>query len=136
MFVLTVLMILRSNAFATELNVKYNSREIDENRLLEAIATVENSPNTIGRRGERSPYQILPSTWRRFSSIPMRTATDEQQHEVALKILRHFRKQLTQRGIEPNVFHLALAWNGGPNAKRYKNSTIDYATRVTNVYYR
>ena len=106
----------------------------DENRMLAAIAIVENSPNTIGLRGERSIYQILPSTWREYSRIPIHEATAEQQHEVALAVLRGFHRRLERRGIVPDVYRLALAWNGGPNAKRYKPSTLNYALRVLNVY--
>lgn len=133
---LSVLIPKSSASNTTQPILRYDSKSIDESRLLEAIATVENSPTTTGRKGERSPYQILPSTWRRFTSLSIRSATPEQQRNVALVILRHFKSQLLERGIEPNVFNLALAWNGGPNARRYKYSTIDYATRVTNVYYR
>lgn len=112
------------------------SPKYDENRLLAAIAIVENSPNMIGLRGERSVYQILPSTWRQYSRIPIHNATAEEQHQVALSILRGFHQRLVRRGIVPDVYNLALAWNGGPNASRYKPSTINYAHRVLNVYNR
>lgn len=99
-----------------------------------AIATVENSPTTIGRKGERSRYQILPSTWRRFTSLRIDRASPAEQHAVALLILRHFRRQLEERGLYPDAYRLALAWNGGPHARQYTAGTRDYAARVLNVY--
>ena len=31
---------------------------------------------------------------------------------------------------------LALMWNAGPNATQFKMSTLDYADRVHNCYYK
>jgi hypothetical protein len=107
---------------------------INEGVFLESIAEVENSAGKIGKKGEMTPWQIMPTTWCDYTIVPIDEADTDTQAKVALRILRHYSSILTKRGIMPNVYNLALAWNGGPSRKEYPPSSVRYAERVSNAY--
>ena len=107
---------------------------IDEGVFLESIAEVENSAGKIGKKGEMTPWQIMPTTWAEYTIEPIETAPPQVQAKVALRILRHFSAILTNRGLIPAPYALALAWNGGPNRNAWPTSTHAYAKRVLAVY--
>lgn len=111
---------------------------IDRNRLIDAIATVENTQG-LGRFGERSPWQFTAAVWRTHSAMPFNVAsrTDaasvREQRRVALAhvdyIMRHIER--------PTVYRIALAWNAGiraVNTMAFSKASADYAQRVLNVY--
>lgn len=100
--------------------------------ILEAIAKVETglSPNAVGRRGERSRFQIMPATWIRFSQADQHTASLAETRRVARRVLTEIEKVHRRRGLRIDAYGLALGWNAGPWAKRYTSATLDYAERV------
>lgn len=108
---------------------------INEAVFLRSTALVE-SPggDRRGRAGERTPYQILPATWRRHSAIPMATAPAAEVERVARCILREIRGELRRQGLPETPHNYALRWNAGAWAKYFKIATWDYACRVENLY--
>lgn len=58
-----------------------------EKPILAALAMIEsgNNPRAIGRKGERSAYQIMPSVWKQHSKVPFVIAT--KQPEIALDVV-------------------------------------------------
>lgn len=101
-------------------------------RILEAIAKVETglTPDAIGRRGERSRFQIMPTTWARFSRANQHTASHYETRRVARRILAEIEKVHLRRGLRVDAYGLALGWNAGPWARKYTGTTLDYAERV------
>lgn len=106
--------------------------EVDLNRLLTAIAEKETGNRALrGRAGERTIYQILPATWRRFSRVPIDRATPAEARRVALAYLHEIRKNL----YEETPYNYALHWNAGSSATRFSRQTRDYAQCVANLYH-
>ncbi|MDX2185911.1 MAG: lytic transglycosylase domain-containing protein [Opitutaceae bacterium] len=108
-----------------------------DERILWAIAEVEtgNRPHLRGRDGELTQFQILPATWRRYSRLAPWEARNrpDEADRVAREHLRHIKEQLGRSGKPLTVFHIAAAWNAGPNRSRFSLETIDYAARVANL---
>lgn len=104
-------------------------------RILEAIAKVETGvrPNAVGQLGERSRFQIMPTTWARFSRMDQHTATATETMRVARRVLTEIEAVHLRRGLRVDVYGLALGWNAGPWARKYTMATLDYAERVEAV---
>lgn len=100
--------------------------------ILDAIAKVETglNPDAVGRRGERSRFQIMPATWIRFSQTEQHTASLAETRRVARRVLAEIEKVHRRRGLRIDAYGLALGWNAGPWARRYSGATLDYAERV------
>lgn len=130
------LLIMCSLFFSLKASAYPPCSRVNEELMLQAISDVENSVGRVGRYGERSPWQIMPSTWHEHTSMSFRGASLQTQKNVALRILRHYSWILELRGINPMPRELALMWNAGPNATQFKMSTLDYADRVNNCYYK
>ncbi len=101
-------------------------------RILDAIAKVETgvSPDAVGQRGEHSRFQIMPSTWARFSQVDQQTAPHTETLRVARRVLAEIEAVRRRRGLRIDVYGLALGWNAGPWARKYSVATQDYAERV------
>lgn len=101
-------------------------------RILEAIAKAETglTPDAIGQRGERSRYQIMASTWVRFSQEDQPSASHAETTRVARRVLAEIEKVHRRRGLRVDAYGLALGWNAGPWARKYTAATRDYAERV------
>jgi hypothetical protein len=110
---------------------------ISDDVLLRAIAEVETGNNSarLGRYGERTQLQILPNTWREFSSLPhSASATNRAETErVARAYLARIRARLKARDLPETPFFIAAAWNAGPGWKKLSRGTISYAERVANI---
>lgn len=97
---------------------------LNDAKLLDAIAQVEtgNRPRP-GRALEVSAYQMTPAVWLSYSGTARQRAAKHLQW-------------LKSRVPNPTAYRLALAWNGGLGALRNaKPATVDYATRVENLYH-
>ena len=101
-------------------------------RILDAIAKVETgvSPDAVGHRGERSRFQIMPSTWIRFSQSEQTAASLDETRRVARQVLAEIEAVRRRRGLRVDIYGLALGWNAGPWARKYTVATLDYAQRV------
>jgi len=106
---------------------------------LQAIHWVENPNNQtrVGPHGELGPYQFRVATWRMHSSRPFAHAVQRQfADEVAVKHYEWITTGLRRAGIQPNPFHIALAWNGGLEAVvsgRAPAACFRYAEQVQNL---
>lgn len=108
--------------------------EVDEDRMLRALALAEDSHGKTGRKGEFGIYQINPATWREHTNIPMRFATEKTQYLVAQRILRHYAQIIEHKGDVVNTYSLAIAWCAGPYVNRINSQAADYGFRVMNLY--
>lgn len=117
-----------------------------EDRLLAAIAQVETGTIDttrpclrIGKRGERSAWQITSATWKRYETAPFAAASPNAATAelVARLHLRWLEQELRRQGLFPTVYFLALGWNGGPGAwRREGNASVkrnDYAARIVEI---
>ena len=109
-------------------------REIDEDRMLETIAVLENSKGKTGKRGEYGTYQIHPATWKEHSSIPMVMVPEFLQRKVARNVLRHYAEIIHSKGKPINVETLAMAWCSGPYRINPSKTAINYARRAVFTY--
>src|SRR6266568_1347151 len=84
---------------------------------LEAISMLEtgNNDSAVGGAGEVSRYQIMPRTWRRFTSS--QAYSDKQLSAwVADQYLAQLETAFCQRaGREPSDFDRYVLWNAGPS---------------------
>ncbi len=84
---------------------------------LEAISMLEtgNNDSAVGGAGEVSRYQIMPRTWRRFTSS--QAYSDKQLSAwVADQYLAQLETTFCQRaGREPSDFDRYVLWNAGPS---------------------
>lgn len=108
---------------------------VSDAALLSAIAQVEtgNHSDRLGSRGERTRLQILPQTWRRYSTQPHANHTRTETDRVAHLYLAHIRSRLRARGLPETPFFIAAAWNAGPEWHRLSRGTVAYAERVANL---
>ncbi|WP_157772090.1 hypothetical protein [Lacunisphaera limnophila] len=106
---------------------------------LRAINWVENPTNhaRMGRFGELGPYQFRTGTWKMHTKRPFNQATQRAAaDEVAVKHYEWLKRTLSQAGVDPNAFNIAMAWNCGVDnvlKGRVPAVSYDYATRVTNL---
>jgi short subunit dehydrogenase-like uncharacterized protein len=117
-------------------------RQLDAARSF-ALGMIEtgNEDNAVGRAGEVSRYQIMPSVWRHYT-----TSAQHQDPEVALEIARQHWAWLYdyfkhETGREPTDFDMYVLWNTrhGYYANRAFNPSQlhplvrDRAERFTNL---
>lgn len=107
---------------------------IDEEKLLDCIAMVENSRNQTGKKGEIGTWQILPSTWQEHSDAKV-SPNETVQRQVALNILRHYAVICAKKHNVVTAYNIALCWCTGPNAKKHGPMARNYASRVENLYH-
>ena len=108
---------------------------VNVSRLIAAIAAVEtgNDDQAIGAAGERTRYQISRAVWEKYSDVPFVRA--HQYPGDARKVARAYVAEIQKRtGRRTSVYHIALAWNAGPNRHVYTRHSHDYARRVMNIY--
>lgn len=108
-------------------------------KVLKAINWVENPTNhgRFGPKGELGPYQFRSSTWREYSSKPFSYAVHRDHADnVAVQHYEWIKRNLTQAGIDPSPYNIALVWNSGLGAVksgRVPRSTYRYAEQVNNL---
>lgn len=109
--------------------------------LLWAIAMRETGGDhsLIGRRGEVTAFQFLPSTWAEYTNVPASEAQHNPRiaHAVAEAHLDWLRGQLRAAGIKPTPLLLAQAWNAGSTAVilgQASHASRTYAEHVVNLY--
>jgi hypothetical protein len=114
----------------------------DLDRLLSAIAQVEtgSNPSAIGKHQERSAYQLTEAAWKETTDLPWAMALNPPvAAAVARARLVSIRNGLLQEHLQPSVYNMALAWNGGRSRvilQRWEPpKVIAYAIRVENAYY-
>lgn len=110
---------------------------------LEAISMIETGDNdrAIGKAGEVSRYQLLPKTWRQYTSArnyadPAISSQIARQHLASLEA--NFR---AQAGREPTDFECYVLWNAGLsyyakvgfNARRVSSKIRERADRFVNL---
>lgn len=106
---------------------------------LEAIHWVENPTNSSrpGPFGELGAYQFRRETWHMHSHLPFSEALNRQRSdEVAVKHYEWLRARLTEGGVNPTTYNIAMAWNAGPTAVVQGTAcraSRDYAARVNNL---
>lgn len=110
---------------------------------LEAISMLEtgNNDSAVGRAGEVSRFQIMPRTWRSFTSS--QAYTDKQMSAwVADQYLGLLETTFSHRaGREPSDFDLYVLWNAGPayyerigfSAARVHHLIAERAQRFVNL---
>ncbi len=107
-------------------------------RLLAAISQVESGDrdDAVGRRGERSRYQLSERVWLHFSSLPFSRGDDPGfSRDVALAYLGWIEAQLRLHRRPATPYEMALAWNAGVAGSRRPSSRArDYAERVAALY--
>jgi hypothetical protein len=106
---------------------------LDDRRLF-ALGAIEtgNNDNEIGRAGEVSRYQIMPSVWKHYSHSsyyddPQVSRAVARQHWSSLYAL--FKKQT---GREPDNFDMYVLWNtrhGYYASKGFQPARLDPAVR-------
>jgi hypothetical protein len=103
---------------------------IDLNRELASIADVETGNNdlAVGKKKERSRYQITKERWRAAApSIPFERAWDHKiSFPIAKSIVFEIISDLNSEGIPITPESVARGWN--PKAPP------DYAIRIGNLY--
>ena len=93
----------------------------------------------IGRRGERSAWQISPEVWREYCEAPFTRASSDGRLAamVAAAHLEWLRLSLEQKGRPATPYNLALAWNAGLGAVltgKAPPGAHDYAARAVALY--
>jgi len=93
----------------------------------------------IGRRGERSAWQISPEVWREYCEAPFTRASSVSRLAamVAAAHLEWLRLSLEQKGRPATPYNLALAWNAGLGAVltgKAPPGAHDYAARAVALY--
>lgn len=100
---------------------------LDERAALAAIAQREtHNRDVVGRAGEVTRYQLSPATVRQHGT------KDPRVH------LRWLQEQFRRRGVDWNIFNVALAWNAGlegATTGRAPLSSYTYAREVQNIYW-
>lgn len=97
-------------------------------RTLAAIAAVESGNNSkaIGKLGETSEYQILPSTWKWAKG---RTARGKAEWLLNW----HRKRYLKVYGKKPNIKEIYIWWNTG-KLKSKNKTVLKRAERVQNIW--
>lgn len=93
----------------------------------------------IGRRGERSAWQISPEVWREYCEASFTRASSDSRLAamVAAAHLEWLRLSLEQKGRPATPYNLALAWNAGLGAVltgKAPPGAHDYAARADALY--
>jgi hypothetical protein len=110
---------------------------IDSEAILWAIRQVETggNPAAVGKRGERSAYHFIPTTWSMPTSAPFLFATLDPvlANRVALDHLALILRCLKARGLAPTAAHIAAAWRYWTTFPLSAASS-DYALRIEALY--
>ena len=118
----------------------------DFGEMLECLAQLETGTTDlrrpcakIGRRGERSAWQISPQVWAVYCSAPFALASSDAQlaSVVATAHLQWLRKGLERDDKPATPYNLALAWNAGLGAVltgKAPPGAHDYAARAEALY--
>lgn len=98
--------------------------------FLQALALVESggNPRAIGAAGERGAFQMMPAVV---------ASSGGHGERAAARHVRLIERELLHAGIEPTVFHLALAWNAGIGAVQRGQAPVRayrHAVRVENIF--
>lgn len=101
---------------------------------LTALRMIESgdNPKAVGKAGERTAYQILPSTWKQYADKGMRMSIKAHADIVASRILTHQRTQFL--GIArrlPQRAEVYAMWNLGFNGFKRRGFDIARCPRVT-----
>lgn len=138
---------LGSLLVASLLNSATYGVEIDEHRLLAAIAEVETGTRNldracrkIGKHGERSAWQFRAGTWRQYTRAPFEVAStcSYSANLVAAAHVRLLRTHIQYRYQTCTPFLIAAAWNAGLNRvleDRIPPAAKSYGERVVNIYH-
>jgi hypothetical protein len=106
---------------------------------LEAIHQIENPRDSRqpGQYGELGAYQFRAATWAQHSRRPFSDALDRRAADIVA--VRHHDwicARFIEKGMEPTVYNVALAWNAGITAALRGSAprrAHEYATRVGNI---
>jgi hypothetical protein len=114
---------------------------VDLNRLLDAIACVENwNGSAVGGNGELGPFQFTRTTWEGLTTEPFSKSKDPAiARPIARLYLSYLAADLRRNGFEVSVANLATAFNIGMRGMILRkfhdpNNAIVYAQRVCNIY--
>jgi hypothetical protein len=102
-------------------------------RLVESGDRYDTPP---GKLGEVGPYQFRSVVWRRYTNAPLSAARTSLSDHVASRHYAWIAAGLRRRGVEPNPWNVAAAWNSGLKSVvsgRIPACTRDYADRVVNL---
>jgi hypothetical protein len=114
----------------------------DGYRLLDCIRQVEGAHGaTPGAHGELGPFQFKRETWEHLTHLPFNAecACDPLlSFSIAAIHFHEIRIALLRAALDPTPARVAAAWNAGVGAvinHRVPKSALDYAARVTNLFY-
>lgn len=99
-----------------------------------AIAVVESNDrmSAIGSRGERTAWQILPTTWNQYSKKGEVTSLRSDAYNVALRIYLHNHERYVKaRGVLPNSLDHYAMWNLGFVGYRRRHFDINRCPLIT-----
>lgn len=99
-----------------------------------AIAHVEsnNKMSARGKAGERTAWQILPTTWRHYAPADHKMTSRADAYTVALIIYVHNRDRfMLATGVLPNNFDVYAMWNLGFNGYKRRKFNIDKCPLIT-----
>lgn len=140
-----VIGIIASNAGAAVI-LETKTLEYDQPHL-RALAMIESGVDdyAVGKKGERSRYQITKSTWREISNRPF---TFAHRVEFATEAAMHYTNKLRNRymqeqGVFPTDEAFYVMWNWGPrkfravgyDMTRVPPVVLDAAHRFSNLKY-
>jgi hypothetical protein len=123
-----------------------SSADLQRTAFLNGIALLETGTidvgrpcAKIGRRGERSAWQISPEVWREYCEAPFTRASSDGRLAamVAAAHLEWLRLSLEGKGRPATPYNLALAWNAGLGAVltgKAPPGAHDYAARAVALY--
>jgi len=130
------LAVLPASFGSIEFKIPKSPRVSDE-VVLHFIAMKEtgNNPRARGSRGERTQFQIMPATWRRYSRLPPSSAASNpaESERVARAYLADIRTNLRKRGLPETAYFIAASWNAGLNWTRTSARVREYAECVENL---
>jgi hypothetical protein len=113
----------------------------DFERILDCLAAVQSGFNKtkVGKRGERSMYQLKYITWTQWSEAPFEQATTNPKlaHLVALCHLKWLAKHIQHGSEQYRIIQLSVAWDAGLTGYRSCKTNFDQvqrAHRVLNLY--
>jgi hypothetical protein len=116
---------------------------VDVDRMVRALAIVENSTGLVGAAGERGDLQFLPEVWAMYSAKPFawahgsRPEMRREQARVARVHVAWILARLPGLRMGDSVWSVALMHNAGYGRvrdRRWLPRQRDFAERVTNVY--
>ena len=117
------------------------------NAFFQALADIESGGNdrAVGKKGEVSAFQILPSMWKSYSESPC-TPYHTQRKDKSICVARKINSNNTMTykkdtGQMPQVFDMYVMWNYGVTKYRklkYDRTKLpkqikDRATRFLNI---